>query len=166
MGNPSIDFYGRDVVRKVPGERMGGTMRIIRDRVQEPITIEYFQHRLSEGWKLKAVEWEKEADVLAGSDEERTQDVPYGLEIAADAERLRQNTEEISVLLAVLEMIVTEKRLSLIADELNIRGYRMRSGTRWTPMAVFELLPRVIDMGPELLKSSEWRQRRERIQLQ
>lgn len=141
-------------------------MRIIRDRVQEPVTIEYFQRRLSEGWKLKAVEWEKDNEAPAGSDEEQIQEVPYGLAIAADAERLRHNIEEVSVLLAVLEMIVTEKRLSLIADELNIRGYRMRSGSRWTPTGVFELLPRVIDMGPELLKSSEWKQRRERIQLQ
>jgi hypothetical protein len=141
-------------------------MRTIRDRVQEPVTIDYFQRRLSEGWKLKAVEWEQEAELPVGSEQDQMQEVPYGLEIAADAERLRQNTEEITVLLAVLERIVTEKRLSLIADELNIRGYRMRSGSRWTPTAVFELLPRVIDMGPELLKSSEWRQRRSHIQLQ
>lgn len=91
------------------------------------------------------------------------EEVPYGLEIAAGAERLRQNTGEVSVLLTVLELIVTEKRVAMIADELNLRGYRMRSGSRWTPTAVFELLPRVIDMGPELLKSSEWLQRRSNI---
>jgi hypothetical protein len=140
-------------------------MRVIRDRVQEPITIEYFQRRLSEGWRLKAVEWEK-AEEAPADEQGETQDVPYGLEISASADRLRQSTEEVSVLMAVLEMIVTEKRVSLIADELNIRGYRTRSGLRWTPTAVFELLPRVIDMGPELLKSSEWKQRRPNIQLQ
>lgn len=142
-------------------------MRTIRDRVQEPVTIEYFQRRLSEGWKLRSVEWEKDEELTAtGEQEDATQEVPYGLEIGATAERLRHNIEEVSVLLAVLEMIVTEKRVSLIADELNVRGYRTRSGSRWTPTAVFELLPRVIDMGPELLKSSEWRQRRSNIQLQ
>ena len=142
-------------------------MRTIRDRVQEPVTIEYFQRRLSEGWKLRSVEWEKDEELTAkGEEEGATQDVPYGLEIGANLERLRHSSEEVSVLLAILEMIVTEKRVSLIADELNVRGYRTRSGSRWTPTAVFELLPRVIDMGPELLKSSEWRQRRSNIQLQ
>jgi hypothetical protein len=140
-------------------------MRTVRDRVQESVTIEYFQRRLSEGWKLKAVEWEKDEEAPA-ADGDHTHEVPYGLEIAASAERLRHNSEEVSVLLAVLEMVVTEKRVSLIADELNIRGYRTRSGSRWTATAVFELLPRVIDMGPELLKSSEWQQRRANIQLQ
>jgi hypothetical protein len=141
-------------------------MRSIRDRVQEPVTLEYFQRRLSEGWKLRAVEWERDEEFAGMAEEDTTEEVPYGLEIGANAERLRHNIEEVSVLLAVLEMIVTEKRVSLIADELNLRGYRTRSGSRWTPIAVFELLPRVIDMGPELLKSSEWRQRRSNIQLQ
>ncbi|MBV8072557.1 MAG: recombinase family protein [Acidobacteriaceae bacterium] len=139
-------------------------MRTIRDRVQAPITIEYFQRRLSEGWTLRAVEWEREEGEqrAAGA----STDVPYGFEIGADAERLHQNAQEVSVLLAILEMIVTEKRISLIADELNQRGFRTRQGARWTPTAVFELLPRVIDMGPELLKSTEWRERRSQIRLQ
>lgn len=70
------------------------------------------------------------------------------------------------MLLTILEMIVAEKRVPLIADELNQRGYRTRSGSRWTATQVFDLLPRVIDMGPELLKSAAWQERRSRIQLQ
>lgn len=141
-------------------------MPTIRDRVQEPVTIEYFQKRLSEGWKLRAVEWERDEAGEVTGEAGGTAAVPYGLEIGADAERLRQNAQEIAVLLAILEMIVTEKRISLISDELNQRGFRTRAGSRWTPTAVFELLPRVIDMGPELLKSSEWHRRRSQIQLQ
>ncbi len=141
-------------------------MRTIRDRVQDPVTLDYFQKRISEGWKLKAVEWEREDMAVSQDEPAGTAEVPYGLEIGGDAERLWQNAQEVSVLLTVLEMIVTEKRVSLIAEELNRRGYRTRQGNRWTPTAVFELLPRVIDMGPELLKSSEWRQRRSQIQLQ
>jgi hypothetical protein len=141
-------------------------MRTIRDRVQVPVTIEYFQRRLSEGWKLSAVEWERDEAAEGTGETGAAVEVPYGLAIGADADRLRQSAEEVAVLLSVLEMIVTEKRISLIADELNQRGFRTRAGSRWTPTAVFELLPRVIDMGPELLKSSEWHRRRSQIQLQ
>ena len=140
-------------------------MRIIRDKVRDPITLDYFQQRLSEGWKLRAVEWEKDDATSDGVAENDAQEPPYGLQVA-DAERLQRNLQEVAVLLTVLEMIVTEKRVSMIADELNQRGYRTRLGTRWTPTAVFELLPRVIDMGPELLKSTEWRERRSNIRLQ
>jgi len=140
-------------------------MRIIRDKVRDPITLDYFQQRLSEGWKLRAVEWEKDDATSDGVAESDAQEPPYGLQVA-DAERLQRNLQEVAVLLTVLEMIVTEKRVSMIADELNQRGYRTRLGTRWTPTAVFELLPRVIDMGPELLKSTEWRERRSNIRLQ
>jgi hypothetical protein len=141
-------------------------MRTIRDRVKDPVTLDYFQKRISEGWKLKTIEWEREEAEVSQGEPAGTSEVPYGLEIGGEADRLWQNVQEISVLLAVLEMIVTEKRVSLIADELNQRGYRTRQGSRWTPTAVFELLPRVIDMGPELLKSPEWRRRRSQIHLQ
>lgn len=58
-------------------------MRTIRDQVQEPVTIEYFQRRLSEGWKLRAVEWEKDEAVPTGHPAEHAaegahEEAPYG----------------------------------------------------------------------------------------
>ncbi len=133
-----------------------------RDPVQGPVTLDYFQDRLSEGWKLAAVEWEKETsdEESSGQPLAGTEDPPYGLEIASDARHLQPNQSEIAVLLTVLEMTVLEKRITSIADELNRRGLRTRSGTYWTPAAVFNLLPRLVEIGPSLLRSAEWTARR------
>jgi hypothetical protein len=60
----------------------------------------------------------------------------------------------------ILEQIVKEKRISEIANQLNLAGYRTREGTPWGPTAVFNLLPRLIEAGPSLLKSAAWRERR------
>jgi hypothetical protein len=143
-------------------------MRYVRDYVEHPISIDYFQQRLSDGWKVKAIEWEKEdgaetPDAKNAPPAYTPEPAPYGLEIVSDALVLKQNPEEIAVLLTILEMIVADKGASLIADELNARGQRTRRGTRWTPPAVFDLLPRVIEMGPQLLTTSEWQERRSRI---
>jgi hypothetical protein len=150
-------------------------MAIVRDYVQHPVTLEYFQERVAEGWRLRAVEWEKGETVrtsegIASESAEsappaRLEGPPYGLEVASDGVHLRSKSDEVQTLIRILEMIVAEKKISLIADELNLQGYRTRQGTKWTSSAVFDLLPRIVDMGPQLLKSEDWRVRREHIQL-
>ena len=135
-------------------------LRHLRDTVQHPVSLDYFQERLSAGWKLKAVEWEREVEVPAETAIPPDQAAPYGLEIAPEASRLRLNPHEIDVLMTILELIVVEKGVSYIAEELNVRGFKTREGTPWTSPAVFNLLPRLIELGPDLLKSSDWHARR------
>ena len=137
-------------------------LRHLRDTVQHPVSLDYFQERLSAGWKLKAVEWEREVEVPTetAAPPEQAQAAPYGLEIVPDASRLRQNPHEIDVLMTILELIVVEKGVSYIAEELNVRGFKTRVGTPWTSPAVFNLLPRLIELGPDLLKSNDWQSRR------
>jgi len=135
-------------------------LRHLRDSVQHPVSLDYFQERLSAGWKLKAVEWEREVEVPTETAAPPEQAAPYGLEIAPDASRLRQNPHELDVLMTILELIVVEKGVSYIAEELNVRGFKTREGTQWTSPAVFNLLPRLIDLGPDLLKSNDWQSRR------
>jgi hypothetical protein len=53
-------------------------------------------------------------------------------------------------------MIVKDQSVSLIAAGLNQRNFKTRAGSSWTPSAIFDLLPRVIEMGPTLLRSREW----------
>jgi hypothetical protein len=60
----------------------------------------------------------------------------------------------------MLEQIVREKRIQEIAAELNRNGYATRAGLPWSPTDVFNLLPRLIEVGPRLLKSAAWQQRR------
>lgn len=135
-------------------------LRHLRDTVQHPVSLDYFQERLSAGWKLRAVEWEREVEVPTETAAPPEQAAPYGLEITPDASRLRQNPHEIDVLMTILELIVVEKGVSYIAEELNVRGFKTREGAPWTSPAVFNLLPRLIELGPDLLKSSDWQTRR------
>jgi len=101
-------------------------LRHLRDSVQQPVSLDYFQERLSAGWKLKAIEWEKEIEAPSESTPPPEHAAPYGLEIAPDASRLRQNPGEVAILMTILELIVVEKGVSYIADELNIRGFKTR----------------------------------------
>ena len=88
---------------------------------------------------------------------------PYGFRIAQDGTHLEPNPEEMQVLYVILEEIVRDRRFSQIADELNRRKLRRRAGQAWTSPAVFDLLPQLIEAGPLLTKSEEWRRRRAEI---
>jgi recombinase len=141
-----------------------------RDLVGGPVNLDYFMRRAADGWRLAAMEWVREVDAadtpteavsLANSLE--PEEIPYGLRIGEDGLHLEPNPVENTVLLLILEKIVMEKRLSQIADDLNHRGFRTRKGTPWSSPAIFDLLPRLIEAGPKLLKSSDWRERRSQI---
>lgn len=139
----------------------------IRDQVTGELTLDYFIRRSAEGWRLASVEWVRQAEAKearAGStgvlQTTQATAVPYGLQLAAQGGYLEENPLEATVLLSILEQIVKERRISEIAVELNHAGYRTREGTSWTPTAVFNLLPRLIEVGPSLLKSGAWQERR------
>jgi hypothetical protein len=90
-------------------------------------------------------------------------EVPFGLRIAPEAERLEQNPAEREILLQLMELMVQEGSYAHIADEINRRGFRTRQGEKWTQVSVFEMLPRLIEVGPQLLHSEEWQKRRQLI---
>ncbi len=60
----------------------------------------------------------------------------------------------------MMELTVQDGPYSVIADELNRRGHRTREGFRWTPISVFQMLPRLIEVGPKIFATREWQQRR------
>lgn len=141
-----------------------------RDLVGGPLSLDYFMRRAADGWTLTAIEWVREVEVPEGASKVpalevkvEPEEIPYGLRIGEDGLHLEPNPVETTVLLLILEKIVMEKRLTQIADDLNNRGFRTRRGTHWTPPVIFDLLPRLIEAGPKLLKSSEWHQRRSEI---
>ncbi len=90
-------------------------------------------------------------------------DVPFGLQIAPETQRLEENPAEREILFQLMELIVQEGSYARIADEINRRGFRTRQGTKWTPVSVFEMLPRLIEVGPRVLQSSEWQKRRQHL---
>lgn len=134
----------------------------IRDLVSEALTFDYFEERLKAGWIPVAVEWLKPSEKLKPQPGREPFDPPYGFRIAPDGKHLETNPEELNVLYVMLEEIVRDRRFTQIADELNKRMLRSRSGRKWTPSAVFELFPALIEAGPLLTKSEEWTQRRPR----
>ena len=110
------------------------------------------------GWKLVALEWERE---IESTEEALPVEVPFGLRIAPETQRLEQDPRERETLLQLMELIVQEGSYSRIAEELNRGGYRTREGARWTPVSVFEMLPRLIEVGPHLFRSQEWEKRKQ-----
>ncbi len=117
--------------------------------------------KLEEGWKPVAIEWEREIAEAQTSQTKLTPEVPFGLRVAGDCVRLEEDPTEREVLFQIMELTIQDGPYSAIADELNRRGYRTRQGKRWTPVSVFQMLPRLIEAGPTILNSEEWWQRRQ-----
>ena len=129
----------------------------IRDVVTGELSLEYFAKRFGEGWKVSSIEWVRESDEVATPDEtarllnERTA-LPYGFRVT-EGGIVQENPLEATVLLLILDQIVREKRIQEIATELNLQGYFTRDGMPWSATDVFNLLPRLIEAGPSLLKT-------------
>ena len=137
----------------------------IRDVITGELTLDYFVRRSAEGWKVASIEWVRESGDYKASAELPDHltgfpVVPYGLQVADDGVRLEENPLEATVLLLILEQIVREKRIQEIAGQLNLQGYSTRGGKPWSATDVFNLMPRLIEAGPALLKSAAWQQRR------
>jgi len=143
----------------------------IREAVKGPIDTDYIRKREAEGWRLMAIEWEvewardSEAGVSAPSAgaEARLEETPFGFRIAGDCERLEENPPEMDFLLSMMELIIQDISLSKVAEELNRKGFRTRTGTDWGPVAIFNMLPRLIELTPRIFASAEWIERRKRL---
>ena len=136
-----------------------------RDLINGPLTLDYLVQKTTAGWKVAAVEWVREVDDAQQPQAAGVfldQEIPYGLRLSEDGSHLEQNPVERTVLLLILDRIVRERRITEIAVELNAEGLRTRGGDAWSPSAVFELLPRLIETGPSLLKSGDWQSMRSR----
>lgn len=129
----------------------------LRDVLSGSPTLEYLQQMAASGWRLVALEWQRETD-----EEEpeaaapHMEEVPYGLQVAADGRHLMESAAEMRILVTAVKMIVDDLPVSRVAEELNQYGYRTRSGEKWTATAVFDLLPRMIEAGPKIFAKSEW----------
>jgi len=136
----------------------------IREVVWEPPSPHYLLERARKGWTLVALEWEREADPDEGPSPGLSAEVPYGLKVAADGLALEENPDERQVLIAMLNLIVKDDvSFSQVARELNEKGFCTRAGSKWTQTAVFEMLPRMVEVAPTLFSSREWEALKPRI---
>jgi hypothetical protein len=128
----------------------------LRQAVTGPLAAEEMKARLEKGWKLVAVEWERDVEA---TEAQIPGDVPFGLKVEPETARLEENAWEKELLFQMMELMVEEGSYARIAEEINRRGFRTRDGGRWTPISVFEMLPRLIEVGPHVFRSAEWQKR-------
>lgn len=132
----------------------------LRQTVSGQVAETDLKEHAEKGWKLVALEWEREVEA---AEEKLPVEVPFGLRVAPDTQRLEEDLKERETLVQMMELLVQEGSYSRIAQELNRRGLRTREGERWTPISVFEMLPRLIEVGPHLFRSAEWENRRQPV---
>jgi len=125
----------------------------VREVPSAPLSPEYIDQKTKQGWRLTAVEWERDVDEAPDA---LSEEIPYGMRISGDCSRLEENGAEKQALILMMDLIVQDAPLSTVAEELNRKGYRTRSGANWTPGSVFDMLPRLIQVGPRIFSSGEW----------
>lgn len=135
----------------------------VREEISDPPGFNYWQDKIAAGWRLAAVEWTREAAETETTPRQAVEEIPYGLKIADDCAHLEVNVSEREALMFMLELIVQDRTLSQVASEMNNRGYRTRRGAEWGAAAVFNLLPRMIEIGPNVFSQAEWAARRRRL---
>ena len=128
----------------------------VREVPSGPLSQDYVTQKAKEGWRLTAVEWEREVEEPATQPGPLREEVPYGLQVSADCSHLEENAAERQALIQMMDLIVQDAPLSLVAEELNRKGFRTRAGANWTPGSVFDMLPRLIQVGPRIFSSTEW----------
>lgn len=134
----------------------------LREIVKGELDAAHLREMAENGWKPRAVEWEREMTAAGGSSP-RVEDVPYGLQIAPDCGHLEENPDEMRILFTMMELVVQDRSLSRMAEELNRRGYATRDGKPWTELSVYNIFPRLVDVTPRIFQSENWKSRRNDI---
>jgi hypothetical protein len=135
----------------------------IRESLEGLPSLEYLMNRIELGWRPTAIEWERDILPEGADPDQWSEEVPYGLQVSDDCQRLVENPKEKDVITNAIDLIVDDCPLSRVAAELNTRGFRTRTGEPWTPGDLFSLLPRMIQIGPKLFTSEEWAGRRKKL---
>jgi hypothetical protein len=137
----------------------------IRDVISGPFSPEIIRQRTATGWQLVSIEWRRELpDTEAPTEGAFNEEIPYGLRISDDCARLEPDPTEHRVLMEMMEALAQDFSYSIIVSSLNEKGYRMRNGRPWNRIAVFKMIPRLIEVGPHFFASDEWEQRRQRFE--
>jgi hypothetical protein len=148
----------------------------IRESCNGSIDSQYLRERQDAGWRLVSVEWEREAPLQMAAHPEppaldpptvartpRIQDVPLGSRLVPEGGRLEEDPDEMRFLFSVMELIIQDISITKVAEELNRRGFHTRSGNPWGPVAIFNLLPRLVELTPRIFRSEEWVERRKHL---
>ena len=133
----------------------------MRDVVSGVYSPQVIEQRMATGWQMVSIEWRRELpDSEAHAEGVFSEDIPYGLRISDDCKRLEMDAEENRVLLMMMDLLGQDFSYAAIVSALNESGFRTREGCPWSRVAVFNMMPRLIDVGPRIFSSDEWEQRR------
>ena len=110
-----------------------------------------------------ALEWERVDETEGEQPRPLREQVPYGMRVSDDCLHLEENPEEVQVLMLMMEEIVQDNPLSKVVTALNAAGFRTRAGEPWDAVGVFNMLPRLIEVGPRMFSTEEWELRRRRL---
>jgi hypothetical protein len=130
----------------------------IRDVVSGAASADVIRQRSQSGWQMVSIEWRRELpDAETPTEGAYGEDIPYGLRISDDGLRLELDPRENHALMLMMDLLGQDFSYSAIVSDLNEKGFRTRSGKPWTRVAVFNMMPRLIEVGPRLFASEEWR---------
>ena len=135
----------------------------IRQVLSSPFGTDDLKTQMEQGWRIVAIEWEREIPEVAEPERDTVEEPPFGLRVSDETKQLEVNPTEREALFTMMELTVQEGPYSRIAEELNRRGFRTRQGRRWSPVSVFQMLPRLIDVGPRIFSTDEWQERRRKL---
>lgn len=136
----------------------------IRDVISGPFSPEVIQQRTAAGWQMVSIEWRRELpDREAPTEGAFRENIPYGLRISEDCQRLEVDPRENQVLMLMMDLLGQDFSYSSIVSDLNEKGFRMRNGGPWNRVAVFNMMPRLIEVGPRMFLSDEWKIRQEKL---
>jgi hypothetical protein len=136
----------------------------IRDVISGPFSSEIIGQRTAAGWQLVSIEWRRELpDLEAPTEGAFSEDIPYGLRISDDCQRLEIEPTENQALMLMMDLLGQDFSYSHIVSDLNEKGFRTRDGKPWSRVAVFNMMPRLIEVGPRLFSSEEWKTRQLKV---
>jgi hypothetical protein len=132
----------------------------IRDLISGPFSPEVIGQRTAAGWQMVSIEWRRELpDSETPTEGAFGDDIPYGLRISEDCQRLEVDPRENQALMLMMELLGQDFSYSSIVSDLNEKGFRMRDGKPWNRIAVFKMMPRLIEVGPRMFSTEEWKGR-------
>jgi len=130
----------------------------IRDVISGPFSIEVINQRTGAGWQIVSIEWRRELpDSEAPLSGAYSEDIPYGLRISDDCQRLEVDPTENQALILMMDLLAQDFSYSHIVSDLNEKGFRTRDGSLWSRVSVFNMMPRLIEVGPHLLAIKGWK---------
>jgi len=136
----------------------------VRDVISGPFSPGIIHQRTATGWQMVSIEWRRELpDAEAPTEGAFNEEIPYGLRISDDCSRLEVHPREHQALMLMMELLAQDFSYSSIVSDLNEKGFRQRGGKPWSRVAVFNMIPRLIEVGPRFFNSDEWEKRRQKF---